>query len=65
MASDIVPFIKDQDYESLLKNHNENNLFEDEQFPAVDSSLYHSRKPPSGIVWRRPKVNYNHFLIDN
>lgn len=55
---DIIAF-KDQDYESLLSSHDSENLFEDPYFPATDKSLYFTQKPPSGIVWKRPKVAFN------
>lgn len=31
-------------------------LFEDPDFPAVDSSMFFSKKPPRPFVWKRPKV---------
>lgn len=31
-------------------------LFEDEDFPAADSSLYYSQSVPVNIEWKRPKV---------
>ncbi|KAM4675585.1 calpain-5-like [Discoglossus pictus] len=30
-------------------------LFEDPTFPASDRSIYYSRSPPPGVVWKRPK----------
>lgn len=56
--ADIVPF-KDQDYESLLSEHDSGNLFEDPLFPCTDKSLYFSQKPPRGVVWKRPKVRFH------
>ncbi|VDQ08009.1 unnamed protein product [Trichobilharzia regenti] len=32
-------------------------LFEDPEFPATDSSLYFSQKPPRQIQWLRPHVS--------
>ena len=34
-----------------LKNE---DLYEDPDFPAVDSSLFFSKKPPRPFVWKRP-----------
>ena len=51
----VTPF-KDQVYEELKYQHNENNLFEDPYFPAKNSSLYHSQSAPHGIKWLRPFV---------
>ena len=31
-------------------------LFEDPDFPAVDQSMFFSKKPPRPFVWKRPKV---------
>lgn len=31
-------------------------LFEDPDFPAVDASMFFSKKPPRPFVWKRPKV---------
>ena len=31
-------------------------LFEDPDFPAVDTSMFFSKKPPRPFVWKRPKV---------
>lgn len=31
-------------------------LFEDQDFPAADSSLYFSESVPVNIEWKRPKV---------
>ncbi|XP_043931969.1 calpain-9 [Protopterus annectens] len=41
-------------------------LFEDPDFPANDSSLYHSEKPALPFVWRRPKeiCKNPEFLVD-
>ena len=50
----ISPF-KDQDYNELIMEYREDNLFEDPEFDACDLSLYYS-KNPSGIVWKRPNV---------
>lgn len=40
-----------------LKKHclQQGVLFEDPDFPAVDASLFFSRKPPRPFVWKRPK----------
>lgn len=36
----------------------EKKLFEDPDFPALDSSIFFSRKPPRPFVWSRPSVSY-------
>jgi len=36
----------------------EKKLFEDPDFPALDSSIFYSRKPPRPFVWSRPSVSY-------
>eukprot|EP00493_Phyllostaurus_siculus_P021420 UN21747 len=40
-----------------LKKHclKEGVLFEDQDFPAVDASLFFSKKPPRPFIWKRPK----------
>ena len=53
-----IPF-KNQNYAELKAQHDENNLFEDPEFPANDSSLYYSQNKPYGVQWLRPKV----FLV--
>ncbi len=35
----------------------EGRLFEDPDFPAVDSSIFYSRSPPRPFVWKRPGVS--------
>ena len=32
-------------------------LFEDPDFPAVDTSIFYSRAPPRPFVWKRPHVS--------
>lgn len=39
----------------------EKKLFEDPDFPAVDSSIFYSRSPPRPFVWKRPTVSYLHM----
>lgn len=34
-----------------------NTLFEDPEFPADDSSLFYSRRPPKYVEWLRPGVS--------
>lgn len=36
-------------------------LFEDPDFPAIDSSLYFSKRPDRYIEWRRPMVRKYFF----
>jgi len=40
-----------------LKKHclKEGVLFEDPDFPAIDASLFFSKKPPRPFIWKRPK----------
>lgn len=40
----------------------EKKLFEDPDFPAVDSSIFYSRSPPRPFVWSRPSVSYISFI---
>lgn len=49
----------DQDYYELKDQHNENNLFEDDTFPANGSSLFFSQNTPPDVTWLRPFVFYN------
>ena len=48
-----------------IKKHcvKEGVLFEDPDFPAVDSTLFFSKKPPKPFVWKRPKVCLCKFCI--
>ncbi len=58
-----VPY-KNQVYTDI-KNQclRDGTLFEDPEFPAVESSLFFSgKKPPRPFVWKRPKVNKFSFL---
>ncbi|XP_010789065.1 calpain-5 [Notothenia coriiceps] len=54
MFSSAVPY-KNQHYAELKRNCiNDKTLFEDAEFPVINSSLYF-RKPPPGLVeWKRP-----------
>jgi len=36
----------------------EKKLFEDPDFPALDSSIFYSRSPPRPFEWQRPTVSY-------
>ena len=47
-----------------IKKHclKEGVLFEDPDFPAVDESLFFSRKPPRPFVWKRPNVSLSVYL---
>jgi len=36
----------------------EKKLFEDPDFPALDSSIFFSRSPPRPFEWKRPSVSY-------
>lgn len=44
-----------QDVRSECKAKGE--LFEDPDFPAVDSSIFYSKKPPRPFIWKRPHVS--------
>ena len=61
-----IKSFNNQDYEKLLKAHSETNLFVDPYFPAEEISLFYSRPPPNGVVWKRPKqITKNaQFVID-
>lgn len=41
----------------------ERRLFEDPEFPACDSSLFFSKRPPKLIEWRRPGVCLFAFFV--
>ena len=41
--------------ESCLKK---GELFEDPDFPAVQTSIFYHQKPPFSFVWKRPKVAF-------
>ena len=41
--------------ESCLKK---GELFEDPDFPAVQTSIFYHQKPPFSFVWKRPKVDF-------
>jgi calpain, invertebrate len=60
-----IPF-KNQNYAELRAQHDENNLFEDPEFPANDSSLYYSQNKPYGVQWLRPKEARQNaeFVVD-
>ncbi|XP_032432816.1 calpain-5-like [Xiphophorus hellerii] len=47
---------RNQHYAELKKHHNKENLFEDPEFPATNSSIYY-KDPPEGVEvveWKRP-----------
>jgi len=48
-----------------LKKHclKQGVLFEDPDFPAVDESMFFSKKPPRPFVWKRPKVCIPVFIF--
>ena len=41
----------------------ENRLFEDPDFPAVDSSVFPSKLPPRPFEWKRPGVSNVHAVL--
>jgi len=41
----------------------EKKLFEDPDFPALDSSIFYSRSPPRPFVWKRPSVSYSAISV--
>ena len=51
-----IKLYKDQDYESLKKEHDAKNLFVDPEFPANNKSIYHSGKRLTDVEWHRPTV---------
>lgn len=55
MSTETIRPFKGQDYESLRADCNEDNLFEDDEFPATMDSLYYSKSAPGDIQWLRPK----------
>lgn len=53
-----------QTYQELkLECQQKETLFEDCDFPASDSSLFYSEKPPVSFVWKRPGVSLNQECI--
>ena len=40
----------------------EGRLFEDPDFPAIDSSIFYSRAPPRPFTWKRPGVSSRNFV---
>lgn len=66
MATENIRAFKDQDYESLRAECSEDNLFEDPEFDACDSSLYYNQSPPDGIQWLRPREACENpkFVVD-
>jgi hypothetical protein len=52
----IKPF-KGQDYNELVGEYSEDNLFEDPEFGADYSSLYYQNEPSCEIEWKRPTVS--------
>jgi hypothetical protein len=61
----LIPY-RDQVYEELKSQHDENNLFEDPYFPANSKSLYHKNMPPQGVTWARPREMRSdaEFVVD-
>ena len=57
VPSDAFPY-KNQRYDEIKsKCLKDGTLFEDPEFPAIESSLFFSgKKPPRPFVWKRPKV---------
>ncbi|XP_053574234.1 calpain-5-like [Bombina bombina] len=52
----MVLHYKDQHYKSIkARCQRDGRLFEDSAFPASDQSLFYSRNPPPGVVWKRPQ----------
>ena len=37
-------------------------LWEDPDFPAVDASIFYSKKPPGSLFFRAVKMRYNNYL---
>ena len=55
--SEILPF-KNQVYEDLKNQHDAQNLFVDQEFPATNKSIYHSGKRVNDVQWHRPTVRF-------
>ncbi|CAH1793460.1 unnamed protein product [Owenia fusiformis] len=52
------------DYKSAKeKCLKENRLFEDHEFPAIDSSIFYSKAPARGTIWKRPTEIYDQPLF--
>ena len=50
------------DYENIVRHCLKNGtLWEDPEFPAVQSSVFYHQTPPFAFQWKRPHVS--HFII--
>lgn len=58
-VSSVLPVHPDgKSYEEIKSQClRENKLFQDPDFPAVDSSIFFSRMPPRPFEWKRPSVS--------
>ena len=52
-STQVYPY-KNQIYEQLRSKHNAQNLFNDPEFPPIDTSLYYTQDPPRNVRWKRP-----------
>src|SRR4029434_461465 len=56
MFSPHVTAYKNQHYEELRRQSQERaQLFEDPEFPCVDSSLFFSKPPPGRVEWQKSR----------
>lgn len=63
MSQSVTPY-KNQEYSELKAAClNNGKLFEDPEFPAVDSSLFFKKSPPGAVKWLRPRVRWNRICI--
>ncbi|XP_069502478.1 calpain-5-like [Ambystoma mexicanum] len=55
MANSVVPY-QGQNYAKLKRAClQRKTLFEDPLFPAVSETMFYTKAPPDGVVWKRPK----------
>lgn len=58
----IKNFDLEQDYYTLRKNHDKNNLFVDTQFPAQDSSVFYSEEYKNWLKEQRRLDSNDHII---
>ena len=51
------------DYDNIVRHCLKNGtLWEDPEFPAVQSSVFYHQTPPFAFQWKRPHVRKNYLL---
>lgn len=59
-ASSLVGKSYDEYREECLKT---GKLFEDPDFPAVNTSIFYSKTPPKPFEWKRPSVSWRRYRL--